>query len=163
MAAQGAAAGAAFALLDDAPVALDPAKLSESEGTVIGAIGLADPEPVYTTLINPGLTRRPLTPVHGRAIEKPDGSFALEWCRRSRGSWAWLDGVEVPLSEQTETYLVGLGDSEAPELRWETGVALLEIDAADWSSIRSVHAGKPLWVRQVGTTAASLPLLLTII
>jgi hypothetical protein len=163
MAAQGAAAGAAFALLDDAPVALDPAKLSESESTVIGAIGLADPEPVYTTLINPGLTRRPLTPVHGRAIEKPDGSLALEWCRRSRGSWAWLDGVEVPLSEQTETYLVGLGDSEAPDLRWETGAPLIEIAASIWSSIKSAHAGKPLWVRQVGTAAASIPLLLTIV
>jgi hypothetical protein len=160
-AAQGAIAGAGFALLDAAPVALDPAGLGESEGATIAAIGLADPEPVFATLTNPGLTRRPLTPVHGRAGDAADGSLRLEWCRRARGGWAWLDGVDVPLNEQAEAYVVGIGDSEAPDLRWETGVPLLEIDAARWLSIKSAHAGKPLWVRQVGIAAASIPLLLT--
>ena len=84
-------------------------------------------------------------------------------CRRSRGGWAWLDGVDVPLNEQTEGYLVGLGDSEAPDLRWQTSASLLEIDATNWSSIQAAHAGKPLWVRQVGTAAVSSPLLLAII
>jgi hypothetical protein len=125
--------------------------------------GLADTEPVYAALINSGLTRRPLTPVHGRVSEKPDGALALQWSRRSRGSWRWLDGVDVPLNEQAEAYVVGVGDSEAPELRWEAGATLLEINAATWSSIKSAHAGKPLWVRQVGTAAASSPLLLAIV
>jgi hypothetical protein len=163
MAAHGAPAGSSFALLDDAPVPIDPSKLSQAEGTTISAIGLADSEPVYTALINPGLTRRPLTPVHGRVSEKPDGALALQWSRRSRGSWRWLDGVDVPLNEQAEAYVVGVGDSEAPELRWEAGATLLEINAATWSSIKSAHAGKPLWVRQVGTAAASSPLLLAIV
>jgi hypothetical protein len=162
MAAQGANSGALFALLDDEPVALDPAKLGEGDVT-IAALGLADPEPVYTTLINPGLTRRPLTPVHGRAIKRLDGSLRLEWCRRARGSWAWLDGIDVPLNEQTEAYLVGLGDSDMPVFRWETATPALELDAPNWSSIQAAHPGKPLWVRQVGTAAASNPLLLTIV
>jgi hypothetical protein len=85
----------------------------------------------------------------------------LEWCRRSRGAWAWLDGVDVPLNEQAEAYLIGIGDAEAPDMRWETSAPLLELDAASWASIRSAHAGKPFWVRQIGTVAASLPLLLT--
>lgn len=160
-AAQGAPAGAAFVLLDEAPVALDATKLGETDGATIAAIGLADPEPVYAPLANARLTRTPLIPVHGRAAENADGSLRLQWCRRSRGAWAWLDGVDVPLNEQAEGYLVGLGDSEAPDLRWETGAPLLEIDAATWSSIQAAHAGKPLWVRQLGTLASSLPLLLT--
>lgn len=160
-AAEGALAGAAFVLLDEAPVPLDAAKLGETGGATIAAIGLADPEPVYAALANAGLTRRPLTPVHGRAAQAADGSLRLEWRRRSRGAWAWLDGVDVPLNEQAEAYIVGIGDSEAPDLRWETGAPLLGLDAATWLSIQAAHAGKPLWVRQIGTVAASLPLLLT--
>jgi hypothetical protein len=159
-AAQGVPAGAAFALLDAAPVALDPVMLGDSEGATIAALGLADPEPVYAALTNPGLTRRPLSPVHGRAGEAADGSLRLAWCRRSRGGWAWLDGVDVPLNEQAEAYLVGIGDSQAQDLRWETSGPLLEIDAASWLSIKTVHAGKPLWVRQIGAVSASVPLLL---
>jgi hypothetical protein len=163
MAAQGISAGAAFVLLDDAPVALDAAGLGESEGVTIAALGLADSEPVHAALTNPGLTRRPLTPVHARAIERADGSLLLQWCRRSRGSWRWLDGVEAPLNEQTELYALGIGDSDAPILRWQTGMPELEVDAANWASIQAAHSGRPLWVRQVGATAASIPLLLKII
>ena len=159
---RGAPAGAAFVLLDDSPVALDPALVGESNVT-IAAIGLADPEPVYAPLVNAGLTRRPLTPVHGVGRERPDGSLSLAWCRRSRGSWLWLDGVDVPLNEQAEAYLVGIGDGNAPDPRWETAVPALELEPASWSAIRAAHAGKPLWVRQIGTAAPSPPLLLTII
>jgi hypothetical protein len=155
----GAPAGTAFALLDDAPIALDPIKLGV--GTTIAAIGLADPAPVYAPLSNAGLTRRPLTPVHGRVSMATDGSLVLGWCRRSRGSWLWQDGIEVPLNEQAEAYLVGIGDSDAPEVRWQVSAPSLEIDAATWSSIVFAHVGKPVWVRQVGTAALSPPLLLT--
>jgi hypothetical protein len=163
MAMQGTPVGAAFVLLDDAPVVLDAARLGEGEEATIAAVGLADPKPVYAALTNPGLTRRPLTPVHGRAMENADGSLLLEWCRRSRGSWRWLDGVEVPLNEQTERYLVGIGDSEAPDLRWETGVPALELDAVSWAAIRTSYASQPVWVRQIGATALSIPLLLNTI
>ena len=87
----------------------------------------------------------------------------LTWCRRARGAWLWQDGVEVPLNEQAEAYLVGIGDGDAPELRWEVGQPLLEVGASSWSAIRAAHVGKPLWVRQVGTAALSPPLLLATI
>ena len=154
----GIPAGSAFALLNDAPVPLDPVTLGD--GTTIAALGLADPAPVAAPLIAQGLTLRPLTPVHGTARELADGSLALGWCRRSRGSWLWQDGIEVPLNEQQEAYLVGIGNVDAPNLRWDVGTPQLAIDAATWTSIRSTHSGKPLWVRQVGTAALSPPLLL---
>lgn len=159
---QGHAPGSGFVLLDDGPVALDPAKLTEN-ASAIAAIGLADPEPVTAPLANQGLTRRPLAPVHGRAFETSDGALVLTWCRRARGAWLWQDGIEVPLNEQAEAYLVGIGDSDAPVLRWEPHVPRLEIAAAAWASIRAAHAGQPLWVRQVGTAALSPSLLLAII
>lgn len=157
----GSPAGTPFTLLDDAPVAVDAAKLGEA--TTIAAIGLADPAPVYAPLANAGLTRRPLMPVHGAAAELADGSLMLGWCRRSRGSWLWQDAIEVPLNEQSEAYLVGIGASEAPDLHWQVAAPLLEIDAASWAGIRAAHAGAPLWVRQVGTAALSPPLLLVTI
>jgi hypothetical protein len=158
---QGTPAGVDFILLDDAPVVLDPAKLGSD--TTVAAIGLNDPEPVYTPLANAGLTRQPLTPVHGAITLASDGSVSLAWCRRSRGSWHWLDGVEVPINEQMESYLVGIGDSEAPALRWETQTTRLSIDAATWASVRAAHAGRSLWVCQAGTVSLSPPLLITII
>lgn len=163
IASQGVPAGAAFVLLDDAPISLDPAKVNASEGTTIAAIGIADSEPVYVPMQNAGIARRPLTPVHGRATTMGDGSLHLEWCRRSRGSWLWLDGVDAPLNEQTEAYVVGIGEFDSPSLQWNTVTPLLELDAASWGSIRSTYSGRPLWVRQTGTAAASPPaLLLTI-
>jgi hypothetical protein len=159
---QGIPVGSAFVLLDDAAIPLDPAKLGSAD-TTIAAIGRSDPEPVYAPLANAGLTRRPLTPVHGKAMPATGGALSLSWCRRSRGGWQWLDGVEVPLNEQVEAYQVGVGDADAPDLRWETQTPQLTIDSATWASLRSAHAGKPLWVRQVGTAALSPPLLLTTI
>jgi hypothetical protein len=157
---QGVAVGAAFVLLDDGPVALDPAKVGEGDATTIAAIGLADSEPVYAALQNKGIARRPLIPVHGRAAAGPDGSLRIDWCRRSRGSWRWLDGVDAPLNEQAEAYLVGIGDPGAPDLQWPSAAPSLEIDASSWAAIRSARAGKPLWVRQIGAVSASPPLLL---
>jgi hypothetical protein len=58
---------------------------------------------------------------------------------------------------------VGVGSTVAPDLRWETALPQLELDAAGWAAVRSAHAGKPLWVRQVGTFALSPALLLTTI
>jgi hypothetical protein len=158
----GARAGAGFVLLDGAPVALDSAKLDPA-GATIAAIGLADPEPVYALLANAGIARRPLSPVHGAVGQSPDGSLSLAWCRRARGGWLWLDGIEIPLNEQAEAYVVGLGDSDTPDHRWETVIPALQFDAATWAALRLAHAGKALWVRQVGTAAVSPPLLLTTI
>jgi hypothetical protein len=102
-------------------------------------------------------------PVHGKAREQADGSLVLSWCRRARGAWLWQDGIEVPLNEQSEAYLVGIGDSDAPDLRWELAEPALALGVPTWTSIRAAHAGKPLWVRQSGTAALSPPLLLTMI
>jgi hypothetical protein len=157
----GCPAGSSFVLLGDEPVQLDPGELGAA--TTIAAIGLADPAPVYAPLTNSGLTRRPLTPVHGTAAEQADGSIVLEWCRRARGSWLWQDGVEAALNEQSEAYRVGIGDSDAPDVRWEVSTPSLEIDATAWATARSAHAGKALWVRQIGTADLSPPLLLTMI
>jgi hypothetical protein len=154
--------GTPFVLLDDGPVVLDTAKLP-SATNAIAAIGLVDPEPVSAMIANPGLTLRPLTPVHPRVEETGDDTLLLRWTRRARGAWLWPDGVETPLNEQAEVWLVGLGDVATPAARWEVTQPLLEISASARATLAAAYPGAPLWVRQVGSYAQSAPLLLTVI
>ncbi len=93
------------------------------------AIDLADAEPVSAAIANRGLTLRPLTPVHPRVGQTADGGLVLRWTRRARGAWPWPDGVETPLNEQAEAWLVGLGDVASPAVRWELAQPLLELSA----------------------------------
>ncbi len=154
------AAGAPFVLLDDRPVALDPARLGSA--TSIAAIGLVDGEPVGSPILHAGLALRPLTPVHPR-VTASAGGLVLEWTRRARGAWSWPDAIETPLNEQAEAYLVGLGDTEQPDLRWQPAQPRLELSASLLEQLEAEHGGKALWVRQVGSAAVSDPLLLTVI
>jgi hypothetical protein len=153
-------AGTDAILIDDALVALDPAVVPVGAGTMIAAIGAGDPEPVYAALANAGLGRAPLTPVHPKRSERDDRGLALEWTRRARGSWAWLDGVEVPLVEESELYRVGLGPAAQPFAEWLTAEPRISLDGETRAALVLLHPGSSLWVRQVGRHAQSDPLLL---
>ncbi len=154
----GQPAGAPVVLLDDAPVALDPARLGAAAS--VAAIGLVDSEPVSAPIQNPGTGLRPLVPVHPRSRLSGDGSLVLTWTRRARGAWDWPDAVETPLNEQAEAYLVGLGDPASPDLVWQAAAPRLELSAEQLAQLVAEHGGKPLWVRQVGSFAVSDPPLL---
>lgn len=160
LAQEGQAADARFVLLDGHPMAIDPAVLAASRATSLAAIGLADAEPVMAAIAEPGLTLRPLAPVHPRVQPTAAGGLVLRWTRRARGAWTWPDAIETPLAEQAEAYLVGIGDTEQPVLRWELARSELELSSATLAQLSATHAGEPLWVRQVGSFALSPPLLL---
>lgn len=157
----GQPAGAPFVLLDDRPIAIDPALLGSA--TALAAIGLADSEPVSAPILNPGLSLRPLVPVHPRSRSDGAGGLVLEWTRRARGAWTWPDGIETPLNEQAEAYVAGLGGTAQPVLRWQLDEARLTLSAALLAQLAAEHAGKPLWVRQAGSFAQSDPLLLMVV
>jgi hypothetical protein len=156
-------AGARFVLLDEAPVALDPAKAAPSAGTAIVALGRGDAGPVSDPIANPGITLRPLTPVHPMAARNASGGLTLGWTRRARGAWGWPDEVELPLGEQHEAYRVGLGPVEAPLLFWDVTAPSLALEPAALAALAFDYPGENLWVRQLGSHAQSDPLLLTII
>lgn len=150
--------GEAFILLDDAPVALDAATVGSAADTVIAAIGLGDDEPVVSPIACRGWTRRPPVPVHARARLAEDGALGLAWTRRARGGWAWSDGIDTPLVEQTEAYLVGYGPADAPLALWETVAPHLDIAATAVSDLAAALPGGAFHVRQRGTHALSEPL-----
>ncbi len=66
------------------------------------ALGDVTPQ---TTLVQ-GKALRPLSPVRLNAATGASGDIALSWIRRSRDGFAWLDGTDVPLAEESERYRI---------------------------------------------------------
>lgn len=157
-AASGHAAGEAFVLLDRKAVPLDPATLGTDPARRVVAIGRGDEDPVSAPVLLGGISLRPPAPVHPRHRMLEDGTLRLEWTRRARGGWQWQDGVDVPLVEQFESYLVTLGPVEAPLAMWTADRPELEIGPVLLGELAPVASGAPLRVRQRGTYALSLPL-----
>lgn len=106
---------------------------------------------------------RPLAPVHPKVCVLSDHSLTLGWTRRARGAWLWHDEVEVPLGEEAESYVVGVGAVDSPALRWNCTAPELTLSPTMLATLRWRHAGESIWVRQVGSFAMSPPLLLTTI
>jgi len=149
-----------FVLISSPVVALDPAPLGAAAERRVLAIGRGDADPVEATVVLDGITLRPLAPVHPRRQVLADGTWRLRWTRRARGGWTLLDGVDVPLVEQTERYLVTLGSIGAPAALWWTATAQLELTPTTIADLSARLPGGLLQVRQQGTSAMSEPLLL---
>lgn len=154
------APGESFALLDNRLIPLDPAVVGTGDQRRIVAIGRGDDEPVEAPVLLDGITLRPPAPVHPRQRILSDGTMRLEWTRRARGEWLWRDGVDVPLVEQSESYLVTLGPLDAPLTIWTTAAPTLDISASVLAQLAASAPGQPIRVRQQGTHSLSSPLLL---
>ncbi|GIX20066.1 MAG: hypothetical protein KatS3mg120_1742 [Erythrobacter sp.] len=159
-AARGHGADTPVILLDDVLVALEANLVPPLATSRIAAIGTGDPDPVLATLANPGLSRRPPCPAHPRMRTEADGARLFAWTRRARGQWRWEDGLEVPLIEEREAYIVGFGPPDAPHATWPRSEPWLHLGSAEVSGLVTQHGPGPLWVRQVGTFDLSLPLTL---
>lgn len=161
-------AGEPFVLLgaDTGPTAapgivpLDPVAVGTNPARRIVAIGRADSEPVESPVRLDGLTLRPLSPVHPRRTIAANGGWTLSWTRRARGGWRWADGVDVPLVEQAERYLVTFGPPAAPLATWTTTAPSLELSPAVRAELAALAPSGAIHVRQQGTHALSFPLLL---
>ncbi|MEM7688581.1 MAG: phage tail protein [Pseudomonadota bacterium] len=146
-------------LLDTSLIDLTGASNSSSQR--IAAIGRGDEEAVYAALDNPGLSRRPLTPVHPRSQVLADGVIEWCWTRRARGQWVSSDGVEVPLVEESESYAVGYGPVDAPHTAFAISEARFILSPSQRAELVSTHGAADLWVQQIGTFARSSALWLS--
>lgn len=69
---------------------------------------------------------QPLSPSQFRALPGSAAStsdISLFWTRRARVNAAWLNGTDVPLDEQTESYLVTIKNSTGATVRTATVLA----------------------------------------
>ncbi len=69
-----------------------------------------DPSYIHKTEAFDGNGLRPYSPCHVQAVRAANGDMDLSWIRRTRiGGDAW-EGLEVPLGEETEQYLIQIVD-----------------------------------------------------
>lgn len=90
------------------------------------ASGVGDLDgPVTTDIMPSGVSVRPPSPVHLRARRDGD-ALAIDWVRRSRVGWRWIDGVDSPVGEEGEHYAIDIAVADAPVQRFTaTGPALV--------------------------------------
>lgn len=149
-------AGERFALLDGGGTALQNSALDGADN--IAAIGLTDQSPVTAPIALAGISSRPLAPVHGSIVPALDGSAQLTWIRRARGAWQWRDGVDTPLQEQLERYVVEYTAGSGALARWESASPSLALGNAELAALRQSAVQGWFEVRQIGDLAVSNPL-----
>lgn len=119
----------------------------------------AEADGVIASLSTIGAALRPLSPVHLGATELSDGTIDLQWTRRSREGWRWLDGIEVPIAEEAELYrieIVALPSAQRIDVTLAQPHLLLS--AAQLGDMRAAGATSlTISVRQIGRFAPSDP------
>lgn len=87
---------------------------------------------------NTGVRRKPLAGVHLAGGYNGDGDLVLRWVPRTRSYGSWLDGVDAPIGETSEKYLVVVmnGSTELRLLQVSTPACMYTVaqQAADFGS-----------------------------
>lgn len=101
--------------------------------------GQAVADAVSEAFSNTGAALKPLSPVH--LVATPDGAeLVLTWVRRTRIGGAWMDGVDAPLSEASESYRVRVFDAFGAVLEEQTvATQTATVASADAYSIEVVQ------------------------
>ncbi|MEO5494528.1 MAG: phage tail protein [Sphingomonas sp.] len=146
------AIGDRFVLLTPDVVATIDLPVAAIGSTVrVLASGIGDTAgPVEADCLVDGASVRPPSPAQLR-IDTIAGVPTLTWARRSRAGFRWIDGGDVPLAEESETYRITVEPlAGAPRAVIQSGrVAALDLAEAVTGTI--------LTVRQIGVLAESLP------
>ncbi len=152
-------AGETFVLIDDTLTELGSQLAGNAAAVTIIAMGNGDAEPSSAQLEDPLISVRPLSPVHARIATRDDGSTALYWVRRSRGSFGWTNAMDVPLREASESYEIRHIADDLTTV-WLTGEPELLFTASEWAGL-SAQGGR-FEIRQAGAYGFSDPLSLNI-
>ena len=98
----------------------------------VKAVGPDDSLPVTegVTLTVSARALRPLSPVHLDVARGEEGDLTFRWKRRSRIGFAWTDGVDAPLGEESEAYAVRIA-SDGYTIERITHAPSLRLTAAD--------------------------------
>lgn len=153
----------AFVLLDtQALVALSVPNGSATAR--VQAQGVGDAVPVVAQLLPVGRAVQPLSPVAFTAQRQANGDYALSWVRRSRNGWDWLDGIDAPLGEEQEQYILTLTPTHGAARQISLTAPQYTYSAANYAADGpGARAGSVQFsVVQSGTYATSLPAILSL-
>ena len=102
--------GARFVLLDSAPRQLELPSVARgvTRHYRVGPAKQPVDDPSFTPfeLAFSGVGLRPYAPAHLTAKRAPDGALGVSWIRRTRINGDSWDGVDVPVGEESEAYLL---------------------------------------------------------
>ncbi|WP_334182949.1 hypothetical protein [Novosphingobium sp.] len=87
---------------------------------------------------------------------RPRGRRRLR--ERRRGNWTWQDGIDAPLVEQAETYLLAYGPPESPLATWTLQSPRMDLPPDLLARLSALAPGAAFSVRQQVTYAVSAPL-----
>jgi hypothetical protein len=113
-----------------------------------------------TSVLFAGEAVRPPSPVNLAAERQSNGGLVINWTRRSRQGFAWIDGVDAPLGEASEQYRVLLtGAAGTIEMTaQQPSLTVADVDLAP------VGIGPAIIeVTQIGDLGASRPAQLNIV
>lgn len=136
------------------------ASLAVPPGTrslMVTAAGIGDgAQPPAQTLLIEGQAVLPPAPVHLSATPLPDGALRLDWIRRSRDGWRWIDGVDAPLAEESEMYRVSITPDGGLRSDMQTVQPRLVVPASALAAMPGVRV-IDVSVVQLGLFGASRP------
>lgn len=151
------AVGDRFVLLTEATLYRlpdNPGSINTEQVYKAVSFGQALEDAVPVPVVNTGVSLKPLSPVHLSAIRLADGSYVVRWVRRTRFDGAWLPGIDVPLGESTEEYLVEVldGDTVMSSKTVTAPIVTLGSSESSYTMDTVGDLGAPIWMaQQVGT------------
>lgn len=160
----GQIAGAEFTLIE-----ADSARMIDLPPAAIGstiavlATGIGDGEAGITaTAPVTGAALRPPSPVALRVMPEGD-DIVVQWTRRSRIGWAWSDGIDAPLGEESARYRLTITPDAGPMRVIETSIERWTYSAAARAADQAAGATRiVVAAAQLGTWAASRAAQITI-
>lgn len=120
--------GDRFVIIDADDVTTIDIPLSTIGSSVrLMASGIGDLDgPVTANIVPSGASVRPPSPAH--LCARRDGTLlTIEWVRRSRAGWRWIDGVDSPVAEEGEHYVIDVAVGGAPVAQFATTQPFIDV------------------------------------
>ncbi len=131
----GHSAGERFVLLDDRVATLDLPAEALGAPLLFKAVGPADDAAtILPQAVTPGgVALRPLSPATVMIGRADNGDRIITWQRRSRAGFAWSDGTDAPLAEDSERYRITISNGS-------TIVRTADVTTPSWTYVAAAVA-----------------------
>ncbi len=153
------AAGDRFVLLDTRIVSID--LTAEAIGAPLRIKAVGPGEDVAATaaqvVVPQGIGLRPLSPATVTVTHVTGGDQVVSWIRRSRAGYAWADGTDVPIAEDSERYRIIVRDGDVVLRSTDVGAPAWTYAAADRAGDAPADAALTVAIAQVSAVMGAGP------
>ena len=147
----GHVAGEPFVLLDDRVAAIAIPAEALGAALTVKAVGPGENAAAIAaqTIVPRGVALRPLSPATVTVASVVGGDRSVAWCRRSRAGFAWSDGTDAPIAEDSERYHVTVRSSTAVLREVDVTTPSWTYTAADFAVDAAIAAPVTIEIAQV--------------